>query len=88
MSLKEIQDEFDYQVQFKDIGAENELCYVYIGKVNNPIVINKNEIADFKYIDYREISSEINKQSNCFTPWFKIEWERIEKEYLPVIMKL
>src|SRR6202035_3969755 len=42
---------FKYQVPFKDIGAEHELCWVFVGQSNEPIQVNENEIAGWRYIN-------------------------------------
>lgn len=72
---------FQYQVNFKEIGSENELCSVYIGKSDDTIIVNENEIAEWKFIDIDEMESEMENNPENFTPWFKMEWERITKEF-------
>lgn len=72
---------FQYQVNFEDVGSENELCSVYIGKSNDSIIVNKNEIAEWKYIDVDKMESEMEINPEHFTPWFKMEWERIMKDF-------
>ncbi len=37
---------FQYQAQFDATGAEHELCSVFIGRCNEPLQINRDEIAD------------------------------------------
>jgi isopentenyl-diphosphate delta-isomerase len=73
---------FQYQAFFKDIGSENELCSVLIGKWNKTIHPNPDEIADWKYINLTDLDKDINKSPHLYTPWFKMEWEHIKKKHL------
>lgn len=72
---------FQYQANFEDIGSENELCSVYIGRSDDQIIVNENEIAEWKFIDINDMEQEMEESPENFTPWFKMEWERIKKEY-------
>jgi isopentenyl-diphosphate delta-isomerase len=68
---------FMYQATFKEIGSENEYCSVFIGKSDQPVHSNINEIAAVKYLDPEELDELLNKNPDEFTPWFKLEWEQI-----------
>ncbi len=68
---------FIYQANFSEIGAENELCSVYIGKSEDPVGVNDNEIAEWRYISIADLTSEISENSQLFTPWLKMEWDRL-----------
>ena len=72
---------FQYQAQFKNIGSENEMCAVYIGKTNGVIRANHKEIAEWKYVDPDKLNKDIKAQPNLYTPWFKIEWEHIHRDH-------
>jgi isopentenyl-diphosphate delta-isomerase len=76
---------FQYQAKFRDVGSENEICSVYIGKSEDAVTINKNEIAGWRLVSIPALTKEITKDSGQFTPWFKLEWQRITAEYLPEI---
>lgn len=70
---------FQYQASFKEVGSENELCSVYIGITEAPIRANPEEIAEWKYIDLEELDRDMEAHPDVYTPWFKIEWQRIKK---------
>jgi len=72
---------FQYQANFLDIGSENELCSVYVGRSDDQIIVNENEIAEWKFIDIEQMEKEIEEHPGNFTPWFKKEWERIKKDF-------
>ena len=79
---------FKYQAQFLDVGAENELCSVFIGKSNDTVRVNDNEIAEWRYISISDLTSEILANPLSFTPWFKMEWERLTSQHLSEIEAL
>jgi isopentenyl-diphosphate delta-isomerase len=72
---------FQYQAKYQNIGSENELCSVYIGKSNAPVSVNENEIADWKYMTIKELDKEVSHNPDNLTPWFKIEWNRLREKY-------
>jgi isopentenyl-diphosphate delta-isomerase len=79
---------FQYQAKFKQIGSENELCHVFIGKHNGLYYPNPNEIKDLMLIPFEEVEAEIKKNEKYYTPWFKIEWKRIISDFKNEIIKL
>ncbi len=72
---------FQYQADFEGKGSENELCSVYIGKSNDLPTVNETEIAEWKYISMEELDRELEEHPERYTPWFKMEWQRLMEEY-------
>jgi isopentenyl-diphosphate delta-isomerase len=64
---------FRYKARYKNIGSENEICAVLIGKSNATIIPNPEEISDYKWINLEELKKNINKNPEIYTPWFKME---------------
>jgi isopentenyl-diphosphate delta-isomerase len=79
---------FIYQANYKAVGAENELCSVFIGKSDEQVVVNENEIADWKFISIPDLSESVAEKPDEFTPWFKKEWELLTTKYLSGIENL
>ncbi len=79
---------FRYQAKFGDIGSEHELCSVYVGKSNDPVTVNPNEIAEWEFMDIEELEREMKEHPRQFTPWFKMEWERMRRDYWDIIEKV
>lgn len=79
---------FRYQAMFDKISAENEICAVYIGKVQGQIVANPDEIAAWKYITLEELNRSLLTDAALYTPWFQMEWEHIRQFYRHAIHKL
>jgi isopentenyl-diphosphate delta-isomerase len=69
---------FRYQVEFRDIGSENEICDVFVAKDirSDDISPNKLEISEFKFLDIPELRDEIQENSKKYTPWFLIALEK------------
>jgi len=72
---------FQYTAPYKNVGSENEMCSVLVGRSNHSIAPNKNEIEEWKYVEREELDNDMEENPADYTPWFKMEWERIKKEY-------
>ncbi len=69
---------FQYHAKFRDIGSENELCSVFTGVHNGPFYINSAEISEIRFIAPGMLSLEMTRSPERFTPWFKLEWARLQ----------
>src|ERR1700679_4176021 len=65
---------FQYQAQFDETGAENELCSVFIGRSIESVKINRDEIFAWRWVSPAALQREMSGAGGNFTPWFKIEW--------------
>ncbi len=72
---------FEYQARFGNLGSENELCWVHLGRVEREATANDAEIAALRYADTKTLQAEIASNPDDFTPWFKMEWERLIEEF-------
>jgi len=79
---------FKYKAKYKDIGSENEICSVFIGKSNESITQNPEEISDDKWIDVSELEKDISLNPEKYTPWFKMEIKELLSSYKKEIDKL
>lgn len=79
---------FQYQANFKNEGSENELCSVYIGKSNESPIVNGTEIAEWKYISIEELDRQLQTNPQNFTPWFKMEWQKLRSEFYDKILSI
>ncbi|RLE45625.1 isopentenyl-diphosphate delta-isomerase [Candidatus Woesearchaeota archaeon] len=68
---------FQYQARFGSVGSENELCAVLIGRSNQMPKPDSDEVADFKYVSLDDLKKEIKERPDDFTPWFKMELNRL-----------
>ena len=79
---------FEYQEKFEDIGSENELCHVLIGKCDKEPNVDPNEICDWKYLSIEELTRSIEESPNQYTPWLKIEWSKIIGSHFKEVEKI
>ncbi len=68
---------FQYQVPYRDLGSENEMCRVFAGLSDEPPRPNPTEIADLRWITAETLDRELQEQPEIFTPWFQMEWPRV-----------
>ena len=79
---------FQYQAQFDATGAENELCSVFIGRSSQTPSINAAEINDWRWVSPQALCTEMaGAAGSVFTPWFKMEWARIWRDYRSDILQ-
>jgi len=72
---------FEYQARFGDLGSENELCWVYLGRLEREATANDSEIAALRFADAKTLQAEIESNPDGFTPWFKMEWQRLNEDF-------
>lgn len=72
---------FEYHARFGTLGSEHELCWVYVGTTRDEPVINTTEIMDWRWIDPAALSRDIADTPERYTPWLKMEWERLTTEF-------
>ena len=79
---------FQYKAGYQDIGSENEICSVFMGKGNRIVRPDPNEIADLKYVDLEKLHEDMRFDPHVYTPWFRMEWDRIRKQHYKDIFEL
>jgi isopentenyl-diphosphate delta-isomerase len=72
---------FAYRAEFFDQGSENELCHVYLGKIDGPAQPNEHEISAIRFVTAAVLDRELAATPEQFTPWFKLEWRALQHEY-------
>jgi len=72
---------FQYQARYREIGAENELCRVYVGMSSDPVQANAHEVEAWRWISPERVDQELAEDPDAFTPWFKLEWPRVKAAY-------
>jgi isopentenyl-diphosphate delta-isomerase len=72
---------FAYQADFGDAGSENELCHVYLGRIDGVFEPNEHEIAAVRFVQADDLAQEFAASPESFTPWLKMEWQTLSSEY-------
>ncbi len=73
--LKEVFS-FVYKVSFDNGLTEHELDHVLIGDYNNDPIVNKEEVESFKWMSVEDVKFDIEKNSNIYTAWFIIIFDK------------
>lgn len=76
--LKEILT-FIYEADLDKGLKENEFLHVFIGEYNNAPILNPEEADGWKWITMCELKTDIIKNPNKYTYWFKIVLEKIKE---------
>jgi isopentenyl-diphosphate delta-isomerase len=79
---------FQYQAQFDETGAENELCSVFIGGSSDSVKINTDEILAWRWVGPDALQAEMASGAGNFTPWFMLEWTRIWRDHRAQVLDL
>lgn len=69
---------FRYNATYKDVGSENEVCAVLVGKFDDRIVPNKREVSEWKFVGLNELKEDLKNNPEKYTPWFRISMEKLE----------
>lgn len=73
---------FQYQAPYLDVGSENELCWVWVGFAEaDEVRVNINEIAEWRFFSKTELDQALADHPDQYTPWMKMEWERIFNDH-------
>lgn len=72
---------FIYHAEFGEHGSEHELCWVYVGRATSEANPNVSEVAAWRWLTPSELDAEIGEAPERFTPWLKLEWERLKKDF-------
>lgn len=62
---------FIYKVAFENGLTEHEYDHVYVGITDDTPAINKNEVANWKYMRIPELRQDIEKNPAVYTEWLK-----------------
>jgi isopentenyl-diphosphate delta-isomerase len=80
---------FQYQAQYDAAGAERELCSVFIGRCSAQVKVNPAEIAAWRWISTAALQAEMaGREAAGFTPWFRLEWERLWRDHRAEVLAL
>ena len=78
---------FPYRAQFGKLGSEHELCHVLLGFLENEPAANETEIEALRFVSADQLEEEFESGPEQFTPWFKLEWQRLNNEFPDVLAR-
>ena len=76
---------FHYQAGYGDHGAENELCWVFVGHSDAEVHADRSEVEEWRRVDVDEVDRLLSRPGEPFTPWFRLEWPVIRRDYWPEV---
>jgi isopentenyl-diphosphate delta-isomerase len=80
---------FQYQAQFDETGAENELCSVFYGRCTDSVKVDDDEIRAWRWVSPDALQAEmLARGAGNFTPWFEIEWQRVWRDHRAQVLGL
>ena len=72
---------FIYRAQFDNGLTEHEFDHVLFGYYNDDPSINKLEVMDWKWVNLDFLKNDIITNSDLYTIWFKIIFEKFYKNF-------
>ncbi|MCX6815908.1 MAG: isopentenyl-diphosphate Delta-isomerase [Candidatus Aenigmarchaeota archaeon] len=68
---------FEYSADYDKEWGENEMDHVFAGKFSGKPKPDKGEIDEWKFVNVKDLLSDIKKNPNKYTPWFKMCINRV-----------
>ena len=72
---------FTYQADFGSLGAEHEMCSVFVGRLKMQPQPNPNEIAAVQCMAPAALDQALANQPQRYTPWLHLEWAALRRQY-------
>lgn len=79
---------FEYHARFGDLGAEHELCSVFVGMTGDEVAVNENEIEDTAWLAPASLDVALDREPERYSPWLKLEWPRIREMHWKTVKAL
>lgn len=70
---------FIYKAPFDNGLTEHEYDHVLLGKYTKAPKINKEEVADWKWMPLEEVKADISLNPERYTAWFKVIFDKFYK---------
>ncbi len=67
---------FIYKAPFDNGLTEHELDHILIGHSEQEPIINKDEVAAWKWMGLEEVKQDITERPELYTAWFKIIFDK------------
>lgn len=74
--------QFSYQSRYRDVGIEKEVCYVYRASQvrTRDVAPDSAEVSQIKFSGLPDLSHEVRKNAQAFTPWFLLAYRKYLQE--------
>lgn len=73
---------FSYQSRYRNVGIEKEVCHVYRASHirTRDVTPDAAEVARFRFSGLQDLSLEVRKNAEAFTPWFLLAYRKYLQE--------
>ena len=68
---------FQYQSRYKNVGSENEVCALLVGRYDGKVKPNPDEIDSYEWVDFEELKKDVKENPKKYTPWLMIGLKKI-----------
>ncbi len=68
---------FIYKAELENSITEHELDHVFIGRYNGEIEASKEEVEQWKWIEYNQLTKEMAEKPERFSVWFTIALPKV-----------
>ncbi len=68
---------FTYIQELENNLTEHEVDHVFWGISDNVPEPHPEEVMSYKYINYKDLKNDVNQNSQEYTAWFKLIYERV-----------
>lgn len=72
---------FIYKAEVGHQLTEHEYDHVFIGKFNEAPSLNTHEVVSWKFVDIKDLETDMTANPNNYTVWFRIIFSKV-KEHL------
>lgn len=71
--------DFTYFQAFENGITEHELDHVFLGFSDQLPQVNTDEVMDFRYIGFDELKTDVTKNPEYYTIWFRLIFEHVQQ---------
>ncbi len=71
---------FRYAAVFGNEGSEREVCSVFVGRCDDEVVVDTEEVSDFRWIGVDELFCDVSSGPENYTPWFLKEIKELREK--------
>jgi len=64
--------EFNYRADFDERYSECEHDHVVVGEWDGRVVLNPEEVRDYRWVGIEQLKRELSEQGDKFAPWIKL----------------
>lgn len=75
--------EFIYRAQLEDGLFEHEYDHVLVGNFNGIPTPNRDEVADWKWVDLTALKLDMEERPECYTYWFRVSLDELCRTIKP-----